>query len=320
MSVINDVSFASKSTGHLTADKQLPAAVAYNAVGATYSQYADGPLFDLLDVSKSSYSDRVLWATMTDVMDKLYKQGNKTLRVIDAGCGPGTWVRRVVAYGKTMGFTSIEARGFDIASDQVDLARQLSIGEAAFEGVRIKFELADLTQGLPEEDGCIDLILCTYTVMNHIDTREHAGIASEFGRVLADNGHLIVTVRSVASVPTAYVDDMRNVRLLSHDFKNALLSVELNDGRNISIPSYLFTSEQIEATFLPFVNIQDIRAMDIFLSRFKPDPRWNNYVAKEIPCYEKMRIVLESLEETYCRDIGWRDFGNQILLIGCRKS
>jgi hypothetical protein len=39
--------------------------------------------------------------------------------ILDAGCGPGTWLRRVVTHAHRLGFSKITARGFDVALAQV---------------------------------------------------------------------------------------------------------------------------------------------------------------------------------------------------------
>ena len=84
----------------------------------------------------------------------------------------------------------------------------------------------------------------------------------------------------------------------------------------VGMPSHLFTTREIEQLFAPFIQITDLRAMDLLSSRFKPVLRWNGPVADRIPCQERLLEEFERLEELYCRELAWRDYGNHILLVG----
>jgi hypothetical protein len=46
--------------------------------------------------------------------------------VLDLGCGPGAWLRRIVERAGNMGCTRITGRGVDVAEAQVRRARFLS--------------------------------------------------------------------------------------------------------------------------------------------------------------------------------------------------
>ena len=60
-----------------------------------------------------------LEAKLTD----LRATGASSIAILDAACGPGTWLRRLVVRARELGFTSITARGFDVAQAQVQQAR-----------------------------------------------------------------------------------------------------------------------------------------------------------------------------------------------------
>jgi len=62
----------------------------------------------------------------------------------------------------------IRARGFDISEVQVLAAQKKSRAVARLPGVRLTFEIADLTTALPETDGSVDLTLCLYSVLSHL--------------------------------------------------------------------------------------------------------------------------------------------------------
>jgi SAM-dependent methyltransferase len=119
----------------------------------------------------------------------------------DAGCGPGTWLQRTLARALELGFTRIDARGFDISPDMVALAQERAQTHAS---VSLRLEEGDLREPLAEETGSIDLCLCLYGVLNHIPRAALNNVAAELVRVTG--GHLFVTARTVGSLPTIFVD------------------------------------------------------------------------------------------------------------------
>ena len=72
--------------------------------------------------------------------------GASSVSLLDAGCGPGTWLRRLVTRARALGFNSITARGFDIAQAQIQRARLLARNLSNLPGVNFKFDVADLTK------------------------------------------------------------------------------------------------------------------------------------------------------------------------------
>jgi hypothetical protein len=48
--------------------------------------------------------------------------GQVPLAILDPGCGPATWLRRVITHAHWLGFSQITARGFDIALAQTQVA------------------------------------------------------------------------------------------------------------------------------------------------------------------------------------------------------
>ena len=153
----------------------LEAATAYDMVGEDYLTYADGDAHRLFDFSSQySFADRQIWNRIDGALMDLRAQGRRRLRILDAGCGPGTWLVRTVARARMLGFQNIEARGFDISPEMVRPARDA----AAFKG-DFHFEVADLTRPLAEEDDSVDLCLCLYGVLNHVPREKHDGVAAE---------------------------------------------------------------------------------------------------------------------------------------------
>jgi len=68
-----------------------------------------------------AHADAIVWDTMRNTIDELRRMG--TLRILDAACGRGTWIRRVVAYARPLAL-AIDATGFDIAPGQFEIARR----------------------------------------------------------------------------------------------------------------------------------------------------------------------------------------------------
>src|ERR1700730_12708302 len=95
-------------------------ATVYNRAGNSYVAYADGDPEHLFSFEgPHSYADRYLWSLLETRLLGLRAEGRSSVSILDAGCGPGTWLRRLVARAKTLGFTNIVARGFDVAEAQI---------------------------------------------------------------------------------------------------------------------------------------------------------------------------------------------------------
>ena len=160
-------------------------------------------------------------AKLTD----LRAAGATSISILDAGCGPGTWLRRMVTRAHVLGFTTITARGFDVARVQVQRARLLARDLCGISGVNLTFDVTDLTGELPEVDASADLTLCLYSVLSHLAVASLPKISAEVARVTS--GHFITTVRSVGSTPTIFVDSIEKARHFKHDISRDHCEIEL---------------------------------------------------------------------------------------------
>ncbi len=134
-------------------DTSNEVAFAYDQAGQDYSLYADGNSEELFDFSGiHAYADRRLWERLNSTLLDLRETGVTSVNILDAGCGPGTWLRRLVVRAHEIGFTTINARGFDIAREQIRRARFLSKGLEALPGVRLRFDTSDLNARFAEDD------------------------------------------------------------------------------------------------------------------------------------------------------------------------
>ena len=161
-----------RSTAEEFASAPVHSRSPYDRAGEEYATYADGDPGKLFAfTSLHAYADKCVWTHLDAQLRALKAQGRTTVRILDAGCGPGTWLRRLVAHAHWLGFTEIRARGFDISEVQVLAAQKKSRAVARLSGVRLTFEVANLTSGLPEADKSADLTLCLYSVLSHLPPR-----------------------------------------------------------------------------------------------------------------------------------------------------
>lgn len=294
------------SSGKTTAI--LDASTAYDAVGDSYRDYADGSLRHLFDFSSQySFADREIWDRIDAVLKDMRAAGRRDLHVLDAGCGPGTWLLRIVARAQALGFNRIEARGFDVSPEMVRLANaQPAHG---LEDIDLRFEVGDLTQAMPETSSTVDLTLCLYGVLNHLDRKDLDHVAAELTRVT--RGQLFVTVRTVGSLPTIYVDSIEKARSFAQDHGTDRMEIDLVDGRHIGFTSHLFCAAELRALFRAHAAIAGLAGLDLFHSRFAANPRWN---PAELPYEDVFERELCQLEKRCACDPAFMDRAAHILL------
>ncbi len=290
-------------------------AAAYNQSGADYVAYADGDPTRLFVFSGlHAYADRRIWALLETKLTDLRATGANSIAILDAGCGPGTWLRRIVARAHALGFTTITARGFDVARAQVQRARLLARKLSEVPGVSLTFDVADLMGELPEADGSVDLTLCLYSVLSHLPVASLPKISAEIARVTA--GCFIATVRAVGSTPTVLVDSIEKARRFRHDNGRDQFEIELCDGRHIELGFHLFTASELRTYFAEHLDIEDLRGLDVFHNRFAPDPRWN---PASLAIDDQFSDELGRLEEAYATKPGFLERATHLLLVARRS-
>jgi SAM-dependent methyltransferase len=313
----------SHRVGHsaLTVDGEATADVAdiYNDAGDGYAAYADGDPSRLFAFDgMHGYADRCVWAVLEKKLTNLRASGASSVRLLDAGCGPGTWLRRLVTRAHALGFSSISARGFDIAQVQIQRARLAARNLSSLPGVDLTFEVADLTDRLPEPDASVDLTLCLYSALSHLPVASLKGISTEIARVTS--GHFITTVRPIGSTPTAFVDSVENVRRLKQDHARDRCEIDLSDGRRMAFGFHLFTAVELQNHFASCFDIEDLRGLDLFHGRFMPDPRWNPVSPL---ADSQLAEELDRLEKTYATNPEFINRAAHLLLVGrsrCARS
>jgi SAM-dependent methyltransferase len=286
----------------------------YNQAGDDYIAYADGdPTQPFAFDGMHAYADRCVWALLEKKLAELRASGASAVSFLDAGCGPGTWLRRLVIRARALGFTIITARGFDIAEAQIERARSLARNLSRLPGVNFTFEVADLTARLPESDGSVNITLCLYSVLSHLPVGSLADVSTEIARVTS--GHFITTVRSIGSPATAFVESIENVRRLKQDHVQDRCEIELSGGRHIAFSFHLFTACELRCCFSNDFEIEDLRGLDLFHSRFLPDPRWSTARLQDSLADELLR-----LEETHATNRAFMDHAAHLLLVARSKE
>lgn len=155
--------------GNGAADK---IAAVYNQAGDSYAAYADGDPTQLFAFEGThAYADRRVWALLGAKLADLRASGASSVSLLDAGCGPGTWLGRLITHAHALGFTDITAPGFDIAHAQINRARVLARALSNLPGVRLTFDVADFRGRLREADASVDITLCLYSVLGHLPSQ-----------------------------------------------------------------------------------------------------------------------------------------------------
>jgi SAM-dependent methyltransferase len=287
------------------------AALAYDAVGAGYRAYADGDVAEPFAFAGAyGFADRAIWTRIEAALVALRADGRDGLRLIDAGCGPGTWLVRTAIRARELGFTRIEGWGFDISPEMIVLAAGAARG-LCDSRIALHFAVADIAEALAAHEGApFDLTLCLYGVLNHLPAARHEGVAFQLARVTA--GTLIVTVRSVGSLPSIYVEALDRARAFHQDNDADRLEIDLVDGRHIGFSSHLFCAAELRAIFAPHARIAELSGIDLFHSRFAPNRHWNPAI---IPG-AGFDAALERLERVHAHDPAFIDRAAHILLVG----
>lgn len=288
----------------------------YDRAGKEYAVYADGDLSRLFSFDGiHGYADREIWRVLDEKLINLKARGATSIRLLDAGCGPGTWLRRMIARARELGFSSITARGFDISRAQIEQARVFSRDLADSPGANVMFDVADLTQPLPEADGVVDIALCLYSVLGHLPVGALPDVSRELSRVTS--GHLVISVRSIGSLPSGFVGPIEAVRYLQHDHDRDLCEIELQDRSRATFSLHLFTAAELRRCFAQDFIVEDVRGLDLFHTRFTPDTRWSpsRWRADKHFCDE-----LAELEELYVTRSEFVDWAMHIMLVASGLS
>src|SRR5262245_21247396 len=253
-------------------------ASAYDHAGEDYSSYADGDGHG--DPSSGqdrfAHADAIVWDAILSAIRDLRATGGSTLRVLDAGCGPGTWLNRVASYAHRLGF-DIEAVGVDISKAQLVIARTRAARSDPRDKThrcKITFLEHDLSDPLPWPDRHFHIVLCNYVVLNHLPRTTLPRTVEDLCRVASYR--VIASVRALASPPTVCITGTEHAREYRQDCCRGELKVLLNDGTEHRLTFNLYSAETLRAMFAQHSAVADMRALDLFVSRFAADANWTS--------------------------------------------
>ncbi|MEO7169579.1 MAG: class I SAM-dependent methyltransferase [Sphingomonas sp.] len=283
-------------------------ALAYDAAGADYRDYADGDASSGFS-GRYDFADRELWLRIDRTLIELRAQGRHAIRILDLGCGPGTWLLRTAARARDLGFTAIEGRGIDISPAMIALANQAAT-RAVDPRIGLTFDVGDIVETLEQEGRhACDIALCLYGVLNHVAPSSYPAVARALAEVT--DGALIATVRSTGSLPSIFISGLEKARHYHQDHEHDRLEVDLLDGRHLEFGLHLFSAREVRALFAPYCAIRELAGIDVFHSRFRPERDWNP--ATEDPALE---ASLARLEHFCATDPTFIDRAAHILLVG----
>ena len=132
----------------------------------------------------------------------------------------------------------------------------------------------------------------------------------------ATNGSLLVTARTIGSLPSIFVAGVEEARDFQHDHRRDRLSVDLKDGRHIEFNSHLFSASEFRDLFGGEGDIAELIGLDLFHGRFAPDQRWNPPGSAN----REFDEALESLEHLCAADPRFMDRAAHVLLHLRRKA
>jgi ubiquinone/menaquinone biosynthesis C-methylase UbiE len=98
-------------------------------------------------------------------------------KALDVGCGPGH-------IGRYLSEQGMDVVGVDLSPAMIEIARRLNPA--------MRFEVGDM-RSLPAEDGTVDAVVAFYSLI-HIPREEVSYVLTEFRRVLAPDGRLLLAM------------------------------------------------------------------------------------------------------------------------------
>ena len=172
------------------------------------------------------------------------------------------------------------------------------------------FDVADLADQLPEPDASVDLNSLPVQRAQPSACYSLPEISKEMARVTS--GYCLTTVRPIGSTPTAFVDSIEKVCRLKQDHVRNRCEIDLSDGRHIAFSFHQFTAVELRNYFAGCFDIEDLRGLDLFHSRFMSDSRWNPVLP---PGDGQLAVELERLEEAHASRQEFMDRATHLLLV-----
>jgi hypothetical protein len=111
---------------------------------------------------------------------------------------------------------------------------------------------------------------------------------------------VIATVRAIAGPPTGCIIGLEQLGDYRKDCRRGQLTLRLKDGSEHRLTFNLYSAETLKALFAMRSRRVDLRAMDLFLSRFAPDANWSSKLVTALPGRKDVARKLKDIEEARC--------------------
>ena len=257
-----------------------------------YVKFADGDVErDLFSFQKFNnywdYNDITTWETIRKHIAEV-----KPRKVLDIGCGAGSWSLRIAH-----DFPGVKVTGIDDSPGQID--RALKLMQVHNFDPRVRFDVADATD-LPFDDDEFDVSICLHDVLNHIP--DYEGAIGEIMRVTSKLN--ITSVHGIYGPPTFFVRSKESITRCEKD--GNLVRFEDEDGKKYEVYFKRFSSEELKDGFADYGEIMDCLGIDIFC--------YKSFDGHEMQ-YADMFPHFDELESECRRKQPFIDFAKHLMII-----
>ncbi len=257
-----------------------------------YVKFADGDVEeDLFSFQKFrnywDYNDITTWK-----MIKRHIAEVQPRRVLDIGCGAGSWSLRIAH-----DFPEVAVTGIDYSPGQIDRALEL-MKNYNFDH-RVRFDVAD-AMGLPFDDNEFDVSICLHDVLNHIPDHEEA--TREIMRVTSKLN--ITSVHGLYAPPTFFIRSKEDITAYEKD--GNIVRFEDEDGEEHEVYFKRFSSSELKDGFAEHGEIIDCLGIDIFC--------YKSFDGHEMD-YASVFPHFDELERSCRRELPFIDFAKHIMIV-----
>ncbi len=255
---------------------------AYDQFALEYRDYADGPNpthTPAIEFGNQNFmvADKSTWHVIDRQIEALaIRRPGEMLRILDAGCGPGTWTMRIIHKLRERGL-SAEVIAYDLSESMVDATRSAYEKYCQDQGrptdVAFQVSVKDVREA--SADG-FNLAFCLYTVLNHLqkDDLEHAL------KHLLQADCVVASLKGPYSPPTAYVIHMNQTIAARRDPASGNLRVVTRGGEFFEIPSHLYPFDFIRRTVeMNGAQVTEALGLDVITGRLAPDPNFSEHAS-----------------------------------------
>ncbi len=113
-----------------------------------------------------------------------------------------------------------------------------------------------------------------------------------------------------------FVDTVENAQQFRQDNVHDRCRVELFDGRCFTMNIHLFSASELRGYFAGDFDIETLRGLDLFHSRFALDPRWNPLIPSLVD--DQFDGELSRIEEAYAASPRFMEHAAHLLLVAHR--